>query len=66
MASITKSVKSYVVVRIIFISHGTPKLVNITGTQHFFSQALGFPPEMVAINAPTLAKAAVGLNWLAR
>jgi putative oxidoreductase len=51
MASITKSVKSYVVVRIIFISHGTPKLVNIPGTQHFFSQALGFPPEMAVIIA---------------
>ena len=36
---------------IIFIAHGTPKLVNIPGTQHFFSHALGFPPEMAVITA---------------
>ena len=36
---------------IIFIAHGTPKLVNISGTQHFFSHALGFPPEMAVIIA---------------
>ena len=36
---------------IIFIAHGTPKLVNIPGTQHFFSHALGFPPEMAVIIA---------------
>ena len=36
---------------IIFIAHGTPKLVNIPGTQHFFSHALGFPPEMAGIIA---------------
>ena len=36
---------------IIFIAHGIPKLVNIPGTQHFFSHALGFPPEMVVIIA---------------
>ncbi len=34
---------------IIFIVHGIPKLVNISGTQHFFSHALGFPPEMAVI-----------------
>jgi putative oxidoreductase len=36
---------------IIFIVHGIPKLVNISGTQHFFSQAIGFPPEMAVIIA---------------
>jgi putative oxidoreductase len=36
---------------IIFIAHGAPKLVNIPGTQHFFSHALGFPPEMAVIVA---------------
>jgi uncharacterized membrane protein YphA (DoxX/SURF4 family) len=35
---------------IIFIAHGIPKLVNFPGT-HFFSQALGFPPEMAVIIA---------------
>ena len=35
---------------ILFIAHGTPKLVNIPGTQHFFS-SLGFPPEMAVIIA---------------
>ena len=36
---------------IIFIAHGAPKLVNMPGTQHFFSHALGFPPEMAVIIA---------------
>jgi putative oxidoreductase len=36
---------------IIFIAHGTPKLVNIPGTQHFFSHALGFPAEMAGVIA---------------
>jgi putative oxidoreductase len=36
---------------IIFIAHGIPKLVDISGTQHFFSHALGFPPEMAVIIA---------------
>jgi uncharacterized membrane protein YphA (DoxX/SURF4 family) len=36
---------------IIFIDHGIPKVVDITGTQHFFSHALGFPPEMAVIIA---------------
>ena len=36
---------------IIFIAHGIPKLVNIPGTQHFFSQTMGFPPEMAVIIA---------------
>jgi uncharacterized membrane protein YphA (DoxX/SURF4 family) len=34
-----------------FGAHGTPKLVNIPGTQHFISHALGFPPEMAVIIA---------------
>ena len=36
---------------IIFIAHGIPKLVNIPGTQHFFSHAMGFPPEMAVLIA---------------
>jgi putative oxidoreductase len=36
---------------IIFIVHGIPKLVNIPGTQHFFSHAMGFPPEMAVLIA---------------
>ena len=40
-----------VVTGIIFIAHGAPKLVNMPGTQHFFSHALGFPPEMAVIIA---------------
>jgi putative oxidoreductase len=36
---------------IIFVAHGLPILVNIPGTQHFFSHALGFPPEMAVIIA---------------
>jgi putative oxidoreductase len=36
---------------IIFIAHGIPKLVNIPGTQHFFSHTMGFPPEMAVIIA---------------
>jgi putative oxidoreductase len=36
---------------IIFIAHGIPKLVDIPGTQHFFSHALGFPPEMAILIA---------------
>jgi putative oxidoreductase len=36
---------------IIFVAHGLPILVNISGTQHFFSHALGFPPEMAVIIA---------------
>ena len=35
---------------IIFIAHGIPKLVNIPGTEHFFSHA-GFLPEMAVIIA---------------
>jgi putative oxidoreductase len=40
-----------VLMGIIFIVHGIPKLVNISMTQHFFSHALGFPPEMAVIIA---------------
>jgi putative oxidoreductase len=36
---------------IIFIAHGIPKLVNIPGTENFFSHMLGFPPEMAIIIA---------------
>jgi putative oxidoreductase len=36
---------------IIFIAHGMPKLVNIPGTQHFFSHAMGFPSEMAILIA---------------
>jgi putative oxidoreductase len=35
---------------IIFIAHGIPKLLDIPGTQHFFSYA-GFPPEMAVLIA---------------
>jgi len=42
---------SRVLTAIIFIAHGTPKLVNIPGTQHFFSHGLGFPQEMAVIIA---------------
>ncbi len=34
---------------IIFIAHGIPKLVDIPGTQHFFSYALGAPDMAVII-----------------
>ncbi|MGA9150994.1 MAG: DoxX family protein [Candidatus Nitrosopolaris sp.] len=37
---------------IIFIAHGIPKLIDIPGTENFFSHyVLGFPPEMAVVIA---------------
>jgi len=33
---------------ILFIAHGTTKVVNIPGTRHFFSHALGFPQQIIS------------------